>query len=253
MSAFNKLSVVQPDVAAQARAAADMARQQAQASADMARAQGDAIRAQADLLRARADQLREGNATSITTSPDGRTTTIDENGKKTVISTDENGQVTITQDGNATTVGGPGADVIEQLAERAAHAEVPPFGPDMFRDEIPHEVIPLVSIVFGLTAATIVLFPFARAFGRRLERRWTPPAAAPETAMRLDRIESAIETMAIEMERVSEAQRYSARLLTERLPDPAGRTTQSVEAMPGAIPGAAPRQLRESGRAVTPH
>jgi len=37
--------------------------------------------------------------------------------------------------------------------------------------------------------------------------------------MRLDRIEQAVEAVAVEMERVSEAQRFSARLLSERLPD----------------------------------
>jgi hypothetical protein len=36
---------------------------------------------------------------------------------------------------------------------------------------------------------------------------------------RLERIEQAVESVAVEMERVSEAQRFSARLLSERLPE----------------------------------
>src|SRR5438105_3174778 len=53
--------------------------------------------------------------------------------------------------------------------------------------------------------------------GRRVDRKAAP--LDQEVVRRLDRIEQAIETMAVEVERVSEAQRYSARLLTERLPD----------------------------------
>jgi hypothetical protein len=48
---------------------------------------------------------------------------------------------------------------------------------------------------------------------------------------RLDRIEQAIEAIALEVERSAEAQRYSARLLTERMPAvamPVSATTESL-------------------------
>jgi hypothetical protein len=47
--------------------------------------------------------------------------------------------------------------------------------------------------------------------------------AAPElldVRDRLGRIEQAIDAMALEVERASEANRYAARLLAERIPDP---------------------------------
>ena len=46
-----------------------------------------------------------------------------------------------------------------------------------------------------------------------------PAGPSPELAGRLARIEQAIEAVAIEVERISESERYSARLLTERLPE----------------------------------
>lgn len=96
-------------------------------------------------------------------------------------------------------------------------------------DDIPPEVVPLVGTVFGTIAATIVLFPLARAWARRMDRKATPAPA--EVTSRLDRIEQAIETIAIEVERVSEAQRYSAKLLTDRLPDTAALRAVETESV----------------------
>jgi hypothetical protein len=55
-----------------------------------------------------------------------------------------------------------------------------------------------------------------------MDRRSQMPAAVtPEIAQQLQRIEQAVDTMAIEIERISEAQRFSAKLLAERQPDDA--------------------------------
>ncbi|HET9011744.1 MAG TPA: hypothetical protein VFN38_08000, partial [Gemmatimonadaceae bacterium] len=57
--------------------------------------------------------------------------------------------------------------------------------------------------------------PLARAYARRLESK--PPAAIPpEVSARLERIEQAVDAIAIEMERVSEGQRFTTKLLAER-------------------------------------
>ncbi|MCU0635153.1 MAG: hypothetical protein MUE41_09790, partial [Gemmatimonadaceae bacterium] len=50
---------------------------------------------------------------------------------------------------------------------------------------------------------------------------------------RFDRIESAIEAMAVEVERITEAQRFQTKLLTERaasLPQPALAETRALDA-----------------------
>ena len=66
------------------------------------------------------------------------------------------------------------------------------------------------------------------------------PATAPALAeQRLERIEQAIESVTLEMERVSEAQRFTSNLLLERLP----------ARLPEAV---APRASR-APESVTPH
>jgi hypothetical protein len=56
-----------------------------------------------------------------------------------------------------------------------------------------------------------------RAFANRFERRGAPPAAlAPEVTAHMERLEQAIEAVAIEVERISEGQRYTTKLLAER-------------------------------------
>jgi hypothetical protein len=89
-----------------------------------------------------------------------------------------------------------------------------PFPP--FQDPGPPEnLIMLIVVLASLAAATIIFYPLVRAFGRRLERRNDPPAEAPDLAPRLDRIEQAIEAIAVEVERVSEGQRYVTKSMHE--------------------------------------
>lgn len=66
--------------------------------------------------------------------------------------------------------------------------------------------------------------------------RRTAPARSKEEADRLDRLEQAVETIAVEMERVSEGQRFVTRLLTEGRADAAPVFGARREAEPVAIP-----------------
>ncbi len=238
MNAFAHDPVVRPPQPAQAAAqAAGQAARTARADAAIAQARADVDAAMAQ--EARAGVAVEG--TQIRTSPDGRTTTIvDASGQRTVISVDQSGQTTI-QSGDApsaTLAPGPWSEPIRRLAEAAnrrqeaitvADGGAPPFPP---HDDIPDEIVPLVGMIFGLIASVIILFPIARALGRRIDRRTAAAAPVPsDFGMRFDRIEQAIETMAVEVERVSEAQRYSARLLTERLPAPTDAVLSNAPAV----------------------
>ena len=82
---------------------------------------------------------------------------------------------------------------------------------------IPGELIPIVLfIMIGVTALGT---PIARALARRLDRESVlPPSIPPDLTNRLDRMEHAIEAIAVEVERISEAQRFTTRLLSERAP-----------------------------------
>ena len=62
--------------------------------------------------------------------------------------------------------------------------------------------------------------PLVRAYVKSRERRLELPAPNFENDRRLERIEAAVESMAIEIERISEGQRFVTKLLAER-PGPA--------------------------------
>ena len=64
-----------------------------------------------------------------------------------------------------------------------------------------------------MCAVMVIGWPIARAFGKRIERRAAEPAALnPQMAEQLQRIEQAVDAMSVEIERISESQRYLAKL-----------------------------------------
>ena len=69
-------------------------------------------------------------------------------------------------------------------------------------------------IMMGLTAIGV---PLARAFARRMEQG--APKMSPEVLARLERMEQAIDSIAVEVERISEGQRFTTKLLAERVSD----------------------------------
>ena len=85
--------------------------------------------------------------------------------------------------------------------------------------------VAIVAIVFGTTAGTVL--SLAKMRMRARERQGG--IGDPSVEHRLDRIEQAVDAIAIEVERMSESQRFTTRLLSERLPTP--------EALPGAERG----------------
>jgi hypothetical protein len=76
------------------------------------------------------------------------------------------------------------------------------------------ELIPIV--MFMCIAATIIGFPVARAFARRLEREPLQPSVPLDVTARLERMEQALDSIAIEVERISEGQRFTTKLLSEK-------------------------------------
>jgi archaellum component FlaC len=69
-----------------------------------------------------------------------------------------------------------------------------------------------------------VLFPIsvgiARGLWRRASRQGPPPAAFAQTAQRLERLEESVDAIAVEVERISEGQRFVTKLLSEAQPAP---------------------------------
>ena len=85
--------------------------------------------------------------------------------------------------------------------------------PDGFHDSgMPPEVA-TISIAFFIMCAVIIIgWPLARAFARRMDRRSEATAVTSGTNAQLQRIEQAVDAMSIEVERISESQRFMAKL-----------------------------------------
>jgi hypothetical protein len=83
---------------------------------------------------------------------------------------------------------------------------------------IPPEVIPIVQSFLFTVTVIILGYPLMRSISRRfIERTHEQPLAMPrELGVRLERIERAVDAIAIEVERVSESQRFLTRLQSER-------------------------------------
>jgi hypothetical protein len=137
-------------------------------------------------------------------------------------------------------------------AAAAQTAPTPPIGPDRpitirgsdgqttviglppgfsARDVIPPQAVD-ISIAFFLTMAFIIVgLPLARAFARRMDRRGSGPGQIPgEITAQLSHLNQAVDAIALEIERISEGQRFTTRLLSEQrdaarqtLPAPADR------------------------------
>ena len=70
-----------------------------------------------------------------------------------------------------------------------------------------------IAIGFCITLVVIIVgWPISRALGRRIERRGASQAVDAGVTERLQRIEQAVEAVAIEVERISESQRYLAKI-----------------------------------------
>jgi hypothetical protein len=96
----------------------------------------------------------------------------------------------------------------------------------------------LIPAMFFVTVIVMSLgIPLVRSYIRRQDRAALPSALTPELERRLDRLESMVETVQVEVERMAEGQRFTTRLLSEGA------------VLPNAQPSraAAPVRANESG------
>ena len=77
-----------------------------------------------------------------------------------------------------------------------------------------------LSIVFTIFVLGPLAIGFAKTLFRRSNKPALPPAVFNEAAQRLERVEAAVETIALEIERISEGQRFVTKLLSENQPAP---------------------------------
>ena len=93
---------------------------------------------------------------------------------------------------------------------------VPPFGFGHNEPDFPPELVD-ISIGFFVTMAAIIIgLPLARAFARRMDRRGAAPQIPSEVTVQLNQLTQAVDAIALEVERISEGQRFTTKLLTEQ-------------------------------------
>ena len=146
----------------------------------------------------------------------GKVTTIDADGRTVTITHDKSGNTVITRSG------GPGGNGSELVVPTPPIPPTPVIAPAFTSpaDMIPPQAVDMAYGFFLMCAVMVVGWPIARAFGRRIERRGATAALPAGTTEQLQRIEQAVEAMAIEVERISESQRFMARLQKSSTAEP---------------------------------
>ena len=185
--------------------AAQLTAQQARALAEQARTQGQSVRDQIrQQVRDAIQGANEGTQDAATVAQVPGTIILPANGSNPISVRVDGSGIHLSQNGTETTI--PVRDVVPRGAVQMTYA---------------------LSAVF---AFVIVGLPLARAFARRMDRRTATNGVTAALQTRLDAMDRNIDTVAVELERVSEGQRFTSKLLADRVPAPALVTAARGEA-----------------------
>jgi hypothetical protein len=77
----------------------------------------------------------------------------------------------------------------------------------------PEILVPIAF--FAMILGICVGLPYVRGMVRRWDREGTSPQIPSDVSARMERMEHAIDAIAVEVERISEGQRFTTRLLSE--------------------------------------
>ncbi|MCR4341426.1 MAG: hypothetical protein NUW01_16235 [Gemmatimonadaceae bacterium] len=118
--------------------------------------------------------------------------------QNTRVAQDEAGRVTVT------TVAPPGV----------ATTQVPPSW--AIPEDIPPRVQEVAIASMFMLVMIIIGFPIARAIARRIDRTGHSPKVPVEVTAQLAQLNQAVEAIAVEVERISEGQRFTTKLLSDQ-------------------------------------
>ena len=179
--------------AAQARTEADIARINAQ----LAREQANTIR---NAIRDANDAVNSVQPPVPPVPPIPPIAPLPPGGSPTIVIPNGAGEdITINVDGSGI-----------HVSQNGHEAVIP------IRDVVPRGAVLMTYAVCASFAFIIVGWPVARAFSRWLDRRGASNRISAVVQGRLDAMDRNIDTVAVELERVSEGQRFTAKLLAER-------------------------------------
>ncbi|MES3034438.1 MAG: hypothetical protein V4813_10640 [Gemmatimonadota bacterium] len=167
-----------------AQAAAQQARNEAEQARDIARAQREAAQAQRDAARAEREAREESQ------QGDGGT-----------------GVVTITKDGVTTVLNGASPEAV------TAALGYPDLRHGGGGDDEAGYVVAGLGIVSTALVMIVALVLRYRGKSRSMGKA---PELSADLTQRLSRMEAGIESVAVEVERISEGQRFTTRLLADR-------------------------------------
>jgi hypothetical protein len=81
---------------------------------------------------------------------------------------------------------------------------------------IPPQAVDIAVGFFWMVGIIIIGLPLARAFARRMDRKGAGAHVPGEVAAQLTHLNQAVDAIALEVERISEGQRFTTRLLSEQ-------------------------------------
>jgi hypothetical protein len=111
-----------------------------------------------------------------------------------------------------------------------------PFNPNQGPSQ---SVVELTGLFFVMTAAVLIFWPLTRAIARRINSGNVTQRVPAELSSQLTQLTQAVDAIAVEVERISEGQRFTTRLLSAQR-DPRSGTILSAVAgsdTPPANPG----------------
>jgi len=84
------------------------------------------------------------------------------------------------------------------------------------KEMIPPQAVDISLAFFFTIAAIIIGLPIARAFARRMDRKGGTAQIPSEVSSQLAQLNQSVDAIALEIERISEGQRFTTRLLSEQ-------------------------------------
>jgi hypothetical protein len=120
--------------------------------------------------------------------------------------------VVVTPDGRRIVIG-DARHPVATVTGRGDRQDVQFYAPN-----VPPEIVIIAVSFFIMLIFVAVGMPLARAYARRMDRQGVRAESShfpTDVSDRIERIEQAVEAIAIEVERVSEGQRFTTKLLSE--------------------------------------
>jgi hypothetical protein len=179
-------------------------REVAAAQAAQARGAAEEARAEAAQARAEAAQARaEAAADAKQAEADAR------EAAQEVQTVENSGTITIVKDGKTIT--------LDNAAPDAIHDALSTAFPQSFPEQRSDDGAYAVGVTAILSTAIVIIYGI-RSWSKARLRSAAPAQLPADVTQRLSRMETAIESVAVEVERISEGQRFTTRLLSERVP-----------------------------------